>query len=73
MNPVMRDKCYVRRLARSPAGPIVAHTLLARIEMATPGGIRREQFVRRQPVKTALSILPFVALAIAAAFAIITR
>jgi len=41
---------------------------------ATPGGIRREQFVRRShPVKTALAALPFVALVAFAAFAIITR
>jgi hypothetical protein len=41
---------------------------------ATPRGIRREQFVRRHhPVKTALAVLPFVAFAVLAAFAIITR
>lgn len=53
---------------------IAAHALLDNMARTTPGGIRREQFVRRRnPVKTVLSALPFIALAIAAAFAIFTR
>lgn len=51
-----------------------AHALLQNIADTTPGGIRREQFVRRRhPVKTALAVFPFVAFAVLAAFAIITR
>lgn len=53
---------------------IHAHSLLQNIADTTPGGIRREQFIRRRhPVKTALACLPFVALVVFAAIAIITR
>lgn len=51
-----------------------AHALLQNIAETTPGGIRREQFVRRRhPIKTLLASVPFIALAVAAAFAVITR
>lgn len=41
---------------------------------ATPGGIRREQFVRRaHPIKTALALFPFAAFIALAIFAIVTR
>lgn len=53
---------------------IVAHTLLDNIQHTTPGGIRREQFVRtRHPIKTALAMLPFVAFVVLAVFAACTR
>jgi len=52
---------------------LAAHALLDSMARTTPGGIRREQFVRRPPLKTALAALPFLALAALAAFAIITR
>ena len=53
---------------------LAAHALLDSMQRTTPGGIRREQFVRRRhPIKTALAVLPFLALAALAAFAIITR
>lgn len=49
---------------------IHAHGLLQNIHDTTPGGITREQFVRRHhPVKTFLAMFPFlllVALAIVA-------
>lgn len=52
----------------------VARVVMRHLHDATPGGIRREQFIhRRHPVKTALAILPFVALVALAAFAVITR
>jgi hypothetical protein len=51
-----------------------AHALLDSIHRTTPGGIRREQFVRRRsPVKAVLSALPFIALAAAAVVVVITR
>lgn len=53
---------------------IAAHAMLDSIQRTTPGGIRREQFVRRRhPLKTAVASLPFVALALLGAFWIITR
>lgn len=53
---------------------LAAHALLESINRTTPGGIRREQFVRRShPVKTVLAILPFAALVVLGVFAIITR
>ncbi|HET9189815.1 MAG TPA: hypothetical protein VFN69_04505 [Rudaea sp.] len=63
-----------REEARDHAERLAAHALLESMDRTTPGGIRREQFVRRgHPVKTVLAIIPFVALVAAAAFAIITR
>jgi hypothetical protein len=57
-----------------PDDPRLTRALMQHLHDATPGGIHREQFVRRRhPVKTVLAILPFVALVVAAAFAIITR
>jgi hypothetical protein len=52
---------------------IAAHHLLENIQRTTPGGITREQFVRRHPVKTLAGALPFVALVLAGAFYVITR
>jgi hypothetical protein len=52
---------------------IAAHHLLENIQRTTPGGITREQFVRRHPVKTLVGALPFVALVLLGAFWIITR
>lgn len=53
---------------------LTAHALLESMQRTTPGGIRREQFIRRRhPVKTVLACVPFLALAVAAAFAIITH
>ena len=41
---------------------------------ATPGGIRREQFVHRpHPIKTALAMFPFIALVALVIFAAVTR
>ena len=41
---------------------IIAHALLDNMAHTTPGGIRREQFVRtRHPIKTAFAVFPFVA------------
>ena len=41
---------------------IMAHALLDNMAHTTPGGIRREQFVRtRHPIKTALAAFPFIA------------
>lgn len=40
----------------------LAHALLDSMQRTTPGGIRREQFVRtRHPIKTALAMFPFIA------------
>jgi hypothetical protein len=56
------------------AGPTHARFLLQHINDATPGGIRREQFLRRHhPLKALLSALPFIALAAAAVVVVITR
>ena len=53
---------------------IAAHQLLDSIQRTTPGGIRREQFVRRRhPVKTALAAAPFIALVVLAAIAYLIR
>jgi hypothetical protein len=52
---------------------LAAHALLDSMQRTTPGGIRREQFLRRHPLKTLAAALPFLALAVFAAFAIITR
>lgn len=53
---------------------IAVHRLLESIQRTTPGGIRREQFVRRcHPVKTLLASLPFVALAVLGAIAYLIR
>lgn len=49
---------------------IAAHALLESIRRTTPGGIQREQFVRRRhPIKALLSVLPFIALVVFAAIA----
>jgi len=53
---------------------LAAHALLDSMARTTPGGIRREQFVRRRhPIKMLLAAAPFVALAVLGAVAIITR
>lgn len=52
----------------------MARALLWNIHETTPGGIRREQFVRtRHPLKTALALFPFVAFLALAIFALATR
>lgn len=56
-----------------PEDARLTRALMQHLQDATPGGISREQFVRRDPAKTALAAIPFVAFAVAAAFAIITR
>lgn len=52
---------------------IAAHHLLENIRRTTPGGIQRDQFVRRHPLKTLVGALPFLALVLLGAFWIITR
>lgn len=53
---------------------IVTHALLDNMRRTTPGGIRREQFVRnRHPVKTAMAMFPFVAFVALVVFAAVTR
>lgn len=52
----------------------MARALLWNIHETTPGGIRREQFVRRKhPLKTAIALFPFIAAAALWLFAIATR
>lgn len=51
----------------------LARTIMQHLHDVTPGGIHREQFVRRHPVKTLVGALPFVALVLLGAFWIITR
>lgn len=51
----------------------LARTVMQHLHDVTPGGVCREQFVRRHPVKTLAGALPFVALVLAGAFYVITR
>lgn len=51
-----------------------AHALLDSMKRTTPGGIRREQFVRRpHPIKTLLAAFPFVAFIALCIVAVVTR
>jgi len=53
---------------------LIAHALLDNMAHTTPGGIRREQFVRtRHPIKTAFAMFPFVAFIALTIFAIVSR
>lgn len=57
-----------------PIERLVTHALLDNIRQTTPGGIRREQFVRtHHPLKTALAMLPFVAFVALVVVAAVTR
>lgn len=51
----------------------LTRTVMQHLHDVTPGGIRREQFVRRHPLKTLVGALPFLALVLLGAFWIITR
>jgi hypothetical protein len=63
MNPLQRDKCYVRRLGRNPSGRQFTFALLGSIHRVTPGGITREQILReRHPLRTAITALPYLGL-----------
>lgn len=49
-------------------------SLMHHINDATPGGIRREQFVHRpHPIKTMLAMLPLLAFVALCIFAAVTR
>lgn len=60
MNSLQRDKCYVRRLGRTPSGRQFAHALLGSMGRVTPGGITRE----RHPLRGLVSSLPYLGVVI---------